>query len=925
MPRPYTLQQAGDRRHSPLRSPFPSRLRQTSKQRWPPRPQVEEEEISLSKEHKAFHLLKHGSDVPLRGTIDQQPILLEADGSIPVDTRRSKEQSDQDHTSLRSRSSSESLGPQTPPESVNLNQDRRYVYIPQEGIEIPLTYDEKKPHAAAPVNRQKNDTRNDQPPKQISSVKTRPPAKSVQTAGPVMTPRERSPYTHTPSHTPSTSKSHFSGDYLMSPASLSSPDTRFPESPKTSSPRHRLSMNSPRTSDDYKKTAFSASASFAERPPMHRHMSAVPFTEGTLPHPINTKPRYKSVSSDSPSSSDSDSDSAVRPRKQRIDTASFKRPTHPRQTSAVRYDEAMHQSQKSASPTIPSLPHHLGRADPRQAQSPITKNKEYLRNMHLPPIPHTTSSVLPLKVSPNVSPSTSPCHSPPRSPRAEADRSFADSLPALPGARRSKPNSRPASPSPLHPAQDLQKSIGLGIPFDSHQRTVPKPRSRQTSPLPSPGAEQPGSRSGPPIAIQSSSPAGKPAYMASMSDRMSRSPSGERVPSAQHPRPSSRLGDSVPRPRATSGADLKKRLSSEIKKTSTDTPRSPSLPNPKVVQLPKQSVPLPACPRPNFVAGYNDWFTLAGLPSFDICPSCRDAITANGYGASFTPAPPRPPGYETRCDFSLPWVRMAWLLTVKDRLPNVNLLYSIAEVIAREPACPGKAGYMKQSYRVYDAESGKTISGFDICPCCVRSLETIFPRLRGVFQPKEHKEPLQLSACDLRADSNRFATYVDLLEEIATQSEHYRRPPNMLRFVQLVQKMSAVRECSRDDMVIGQPWHFIPHLPEFSVCEECYDEVIWPAIRDGSPLAAEFNRSLQTLPPSPMGSSCQLYSTRMREVWKEACRRNDFYYLRNKAMERFVVERDLQAKHVGFRTQGYDSAKGVEEVKRLVEEWKRWE
>ena len=127
--------------------------------------------------------------------------------------------------------------------------------------------------------------------------------------------------------------------------------------------------------------------------------------------------------------------------------------------------------------------------------------------------------------------------------------------------------------------------------------------------------------------------------------------------------------------------------------------------------------------------------------------------------------------------------------------------------------------------------------------------------------------------CDLRVESKRFAKYVDHLEEISNQANFYRRPPNMLRFVQFAQKMSEFRECTRDDMVLDQPWHFMPHLPEFTVCEECYNDVVWPAAAAGSEVAGSFNRTLQMLPQSPMGTSCQLYSERMRELFEGACRR----------------------------------------------------
>jgi hypothetical protein len=56
----------------------------------------------------------------------------------------------------------------------------------------------------------------------------------------------------------------------------------------------------------------------------------------------------------------------------------------------------------------------------------------------------------------------------------------------------------------------------------------------------------------------------------------------------------------------------------------------------------------------------------------------------------------------------------------------------------------------------------------------------------------------------------------------------------MRRFADHARKMASTRECSMDDMVLGQAWHIMPRLPQFTVCEECYDEVVWPLIDAGS-------------------------------------------------------------------------------------------
>ena len=287
------------------------------------------------------------------------------------------------------------------------------------------------------------------------------------------------------------------------------------------------------------------------------------------------------------------------------------------------------------------------------------------------------------------------------------------------------------------------------------------------------------------------------------------------------------------------------------------------------------------------------------------------------------PSPSRLHGYETQCDFSNPWVRMAWLLTLKQKRPDVNLLYELAEVAVRELPCPGKVGAAGPWFHLTDPVAGRTVSNFDVCPYCVRSLETIFPTLHGVFQhmpsAAQHSR-----ICDLRSDSKRFATYVDTLEEIANRAVHTHKHPDTRGFVDLARTMASIRECPGDDRIVGQPWHIIPQIPELTVCEECYDEVVWPLIETGSPLAAHFNRTMQLVAPPDVGVSCQLYPPRMRKLFEEACRRDDFVGLRNAALRRWRVERDVQARKARLgQLDGKEER--AREAERVGIEWESWE
>ena len=90
--------------------------------------------------------------------------------------------------------------------------------------------------------------------------------------------------------------------------------------------------------------------------------------------------------------------------------------------------------------------------------------------------------------------------------------------------------------------------------------------------------------------------------------------------------------------------------------------------------------------------------------------------------------------------------------------------------------------------------------------------------------------------------------------------------------------------------------HVMAGLPEFTVCEECYDIVIWPLIEDDkntSEVTRNFIRGRQMIPVA----SCQLYSERMRKLFKEACRQNDMDYLVSEVKKKSAAEAEIKSQY----------------------------
>ena len=351
-------------------------------------------------------------------------------------------------------------------------------------------------------------------------------------------------------------------------------------------------------------------------------------------------------------------------------------------------------------------------------------------------------------------------------------------------------------------------------------------------------------------------------------------------------------------------------------------PRSPSS-SEKAPRLHHLSE-LSPCPRSVAEAGHYDWYTVVGMPQLDVCPSCMTVLGASRFRDMFVPSTSKVPAQQVLCDFSRPWVRNAWAQIIKQRRSSLEMIHQIVRNSETTKPCPGKGSDVRAWYRLPDPETGSNVPNFDACSECVRSVEIIFPQLRGIF--KRSGALVQERTCDLNTQSKRFDNYLKLLAASALQYDVERlREPDVQAFANYARKTARVRECTRDDMVMGQLWHFIPSLPEFTICEECFDQVVWP-IAD-QPVASSVTRTLQLVPGKhrSSGISCQLYSERMRKKFLEAVKYADFEFLKQVALRRHGVERLLQEKHKLFMNDMAVGKDRTAELQANIEEWRKWE
>lgn len=166
----------------------------------------------------------------------------------------------------------------------------------------------------------------------------------------------------------------------------------------------------------------------------------------------------------------------------------------------------------------------------------------------------------------------------------------------------------------------------------------------------------------------------------------------------------------------------------------------------------------------------------------------------------------------------------------------------------------------------------------------------------------------QEKVCGLHPGSKHFNTFMEILDQIAAKcrerSKHSAR--YMQPLVDYVRTVTRYPECARDMLLTNRAWHFMNDLPEFTVCEACYGEVVWP--QRTKPVAVDISKVTKVVPHSAFkgsnmstpGSrnsvgtypvSCQLYSERMRRMFMDVVSgRISFEKFRNKVKERHAAQ-----------------------------------
>ena len=867
--------------HAPPRHRSRSRSREPRRRGPPPpRPTVEDELVSLAREHRDSPLPSY--DPPLRGIIDQNPIILEADVPAAEAARL--------HAAPCSK-------------EVDDNGERRFVLIPRSDTHSPNHEDE-------PLRGKRSKQTGSSSSKDGGKLKPEPAKEKETGRPPIERRRSRQDLPSLQTKVPR----DFPSQFRRSTSAYASTPKDYDETPRPQGPRTPAaeSFLSPDVQRGHGKDYFGststprhASQDFAPKsgtPSNDKRGSREGSTAGSRPGtPLSEKRNSGSFETDGRSSRRSTNDKPTRTqqlpeehvrRTERHHSPHPDRHRHSRGTAQPNrryYSSSEEDISNSDSDRRYNRRHHSSLLpEDEHRRSPSRSNRSSIER----PIERPSGRPGSRYASPLPSPKISPSQLPPVDQFERWEPHPHDSR---------VPNSRPVSPGGT---QETPRASDRLNPIES---AAPRPGSRQSNAVPIPAKKRqptppPGSIPIPiPSRIDLHSP-GETRRPPSMPQYDDNKPSSAR-PSASSWQPPTFKPPS---------SNLEKPVGS-YRRYSEDMERG-------------AIVPLPTCPRTTFSRGRNDWLTLPQCPSFDMCPSCfNSTIAPTEFRSHFVQAPRRSSSTEVLCDFgSSPWYRIAWLLTLKERRRDLKLFYGLANIAASAPPCLGKHEAVRQWHSIVDPKTRTPIQNFDVCYSCVKSVETLLPAIRGIFVRTDNPHAPQGAGrvCDLRFDSKRFIQYFDALETTADKADEDDVQPDTRSLASLVRRMATINECQQDKELTDARWHVITQLPEFTVCEECFDDVVWPELEDRKAIPAMFNKTQQRIPKA----SCQLYSERMRDIFSTAIDGNDYKLLASTARERKTVEAAHKANVEKMKRQMKTNPQAAgREIERLTAEWKKWE
>lgn len=177
----------------------------------------------------------------------------------------------------------------------------------------------------------------------------------------------------------------------------------------------------------------------------------------------------------------------------------------------------------------------------------------------------------------------------------------------------------------------------------------------------------------------------------------------------------------------------------------------------------------------------------------------------------------------------------------------------------------------------------------------------LFPSLTGVFVAQDRQAEPRPGVCSLHfaPNRNRFLLYFDVFESTHDRAVANHSAPSIQRLADGIRKWSEIEECPGNVSLRNEPWYRPSSIPELTVCEECYTEMVMPEVQPDveatlstvsnngqivSAVPRNFYRKPQIIRSATV---CQMASPSMRDLFRRACKREDgIEYLDLKVQER---------------------------------------
>ena len=290
------------------------------------------------------------------------------------------------------------------------------------------------------------------------------------------------------------------------------------------------------------------------------------------------------------------------------------------------------------------------------------------------------------------------------------------------------------------------------------------------------------------------------------------------------------------------------------------------------------------CLREEPTQGKRDWVTLNGLSNINICPSCVQTIQSTRLQPLLQRCAEKPFDRWTSCSFGKSWIQIAFQRLLKQSKPDLSVLQEIIELPKATYPCLGSKTDVRGWWTLRDPETNRTVADFFACSACIRSVHILFPDLPDQFSSPGPLHSEQV--CSFHSEGSNFDAMARILDEIDRKcrgrqksSARYMQP-----FVDHLRRSTRRSKCARDAFVTNRAWHFMNDLPEFTICDSCYEEAVLPhrekssIARDVSMLSRPItlasirspNQNLQgTKIKGGTPVSCQLYSDRTRSLFAD--------------------------------------------------------